>query len=107
ALPIYWAWILGLFALFLVIIAGVYSAKNNGYVIKDDEINMLTTGFFTRSHFVIKHDKVIECAILENPFLIRSRLANISVTTAARIVGSVATVKFIARKHKEHTRTWI
>ena len=102
-----WAWILGLFALFLVIIAGVYSAKNNGYVIKDDEINMLTTGFFTRSHFVIKHDKVIECAILENPFLIRSRLANISVTTAAGIVGSVATVKFIDRKDIEIIWNWI
>lgn len=102
-----WAWIIGLFALIIVITAGIYSARNNGYVIKDDEINMLTTSFFTRSHFVIKHDKVIEGAILENPFLIRSKLANISVTTAAGIVGSTATVKFIDRKDIEIIWNWI
>lgn len=102
-----WAWIIGLFALIIVITAGIYSARNNGYVIKDDEVNMLTTSFFTRSHFVIKHDKVIEGAILENPFLIRSKLANISVTTAAGIVGSTATVKFIDRKDIEIIWNWI
>lgn len=102
-----WAWIIGLLALIIVITAGIYSARNNGYVIKDDEVNMLTTSFFTRSHFVIKHDKVIEGAILENPFLIRSKLANISVTTAAGIVGSTATVKFIDRKDIEIIWNWI
>ncbi|WP_052254750.1 PH domain-containing protein [Salinicoccus sp. YB14-2] len=102
-----WAWLIGLFVLIIIITSGIYSARNNGYVIKDDEVNMLTTSFFTRSHFVIKHDKVIEGAILENPFLIRSKLANISVTTAAGIVGSTATVKFIDRKDIEIIWNWI
>lgn len=102
-----WAWIIGLFALLIIVAAGIYSARNNGYVIKDDEINMLTTSFFTRSHFVIKHDKVIEGVISENPILIRSKLANISVTTAAGIVGSTATVKFIDREDIETIWNWI
>lgn len=102
-----WGWILGLAALGLIITAGIYAARNNGYAITNDEINMLTTGFFTRSHFVIKHDKVIEGQITENPFLIRSKLANISVTTAAGIVGSTATVRFIDRRDIEIIWDWI
>ncbi|MCD2138099.1 PH domain-containing protein [Salinicoccus halitifaciens] len=102
-----WAWILGLGVMAVTIAAGVYAARNNGYVIRDDEINLLTTGFFTRSHFVIKHDKVIEGQITENPFLIRSKLANISVTTAAGIVGSTATVRFIDRQDIGIIWDWI
>ncbi len=102
-----WAWMLGLAALVITTAAGIYAARNNGYAIRGNEINMLTTGFLTRSHFVIKHDKVIEGQITENPFLIRSRLANISVTTAAGIVGSTAKVRFIDKRDIGIIWEWI
>lgn len=102
-----YAWIIGLVLITLTVASGIYSARNNGYKINDEEINILTTSFFTRAHYVIKHDKVIGARISENPLLIRAKLANISVTTAAGAGGSSATVYFIDRKDVNIIWHWV
>lgn len=101
-----YAWIVGLVLILVTVLSGIYSARNNGYKINGEEINVLSTAFFTRSHFVIKHDKVIGAKINENPLLIRAKLANISVTTAAGAAGSSATIHYIDRKDIDKVWHW-
>lgn len=102
-----YAWIIGLLLIMIIVLSGVYSARNSGYRIKKDEINMMTASFFTRSHFIIKHEKIIGAKIDENPLLIRAKLANISVTTAAGAAGSSATIHYIDREDIDTIWKWV
>lgn len=102
-----YAWIIGLVIIIVIVLSGVYSARNSGYKIDGDEINILTASFFTRSHYVIKHEKVIGAKIDENPLLIRAKLASISVTTAAGMTGSSAVIHYIDRKDIETIWHWV
>lgn len=102
-----YAWLLGLALLLVTIISGIYSARNSGYQIDGDEINMRTASFFTRSHYIIKHEKVISARIDENPILIRAHLASMSVTTAAGIAGSTARISFIDREDVQRIWRWV
>lgn len=101
-----YTWIIGLVLASVFIISGIYSARNTGYVIRDNEINMMTTGFFSRSHFVIKHEKLIEAQAVVNPFLKRAELGVISLVTAAGMMGSSATLKFIEKEDIETIWNW-
>ncbi|WP_411842613.1 PH domain-containing protein [Salinicoccus sp. HZC-1] len=101
-----YAWIVGLVLASVFIISGIYSARNSGYVIRSNEINMMTTAFFSRSHYVIKQDKLIEAQWVVNPFLIRADLGVITLVTAAGIMGSSATLKFIDQKDIEKIWNW-
>lgn len=102
-----YAWIIGLLLIMIIVLSGVYSARNSGYRIKKDEINMMAASFFTRSHFIIKHEKIIGAKIDENPLLIRAKLANISVTTAAGAAGSSATIHYIDREDIDTIWKWV
>lgn len=102
-----YAWIIGLLLIMIIVLSGVYSARNSGYRIKKDEINMMTASFFTRSHFISKHEKIIGAKIDENPLLIRAKLANISVTTAAGAAGSSATIHYIDREDIDTIWKWV
>lgn len=101
-----YAWIIGLVLAAVFIISGVYNARNTGYSIHGNEINMMMTGFFSRSHFVIKHEKLIEAQWVVNPFLKRSELGVITLVTAAGMLGSSATLKFIDREDIEKIWNW-
>ncbi len=101
-----YAWIIGLVLLSIFVLSGIYSARNTGYSIQRDEINMMTTSFFSRSHFVIKHEKLIEAQWIANPFLKRAKLGVITLVTAAGLLGSRATLKFIDRKDIEEIWIW-
>ncbi|WP_017549583.1 PH domain-containing protein [Salinicoccus carnicancri] len=101
-----YAWIIGLAVAGIFIISGIYSARNTGYKFHGDEINMMTTGFFSRSHFVIKHEKVIQAEWVVNPFLRRADLGVITLVTAAGMVGSSASLKFIDKEDIEKIWNW-
>src|SRR5699024_3339323 len=102
-----YAWIIGLAAAGVFITSGIYSASNTGYRFHEDEINMMTTGFFSRSHFVIKHEKVIQAEWVVNPFLRRADLGVITLVTAAGMVGSSASLKFIDKEDIEKIWNWV
>ncbi|WP_020007219.1 PH domain-containing protein [Salinicoccus albus] len=100
------AWMIGLALLLLIFASGIYSARNTGYSIEDDEINMMSAGFFKRSHYVIKHEKLIETEWRYNPFLKRAYLGVITLVTAGGLAGSRATLKFIDRKDVDAIWHW-
>lgn len=83
--------------LLLMIASGIYSARNVGYVICKDEINMMTASFFTRRHYVIKRDKIIDTTYRRNPFLHRADLGHIEVSTPGGIASASAEIKFIEK----------
>lgn len=101
-----YAWMIGLAISAVFIISGIYSAKNTGYAIHDNEINMMATGFFSRSHFVIKQEKVIQAEWVVNPFLRRADLGVITLVTAAGMMGSSASLKFIDKEDIEKIWNW-
>lgn len=101
-----YAWIIGMVLALIFIVSGIYSARNTGYSIHKNEINMMATGFFARSHFVIKHEKLIEAQWVVNPFLKRSELGVITLVTAAGMLGSRATLKFIEKEDIEKIWNW-
>ncbi|WP_342387664.1 PH domain-containing protein [Salinicoccus bachuensis] len=101
-----YAWIAGTVLIVVFVASGIYSAYNSGYAIRDDEINLMTAGFFKRSHYVIKHEKLIEAEWVFNPFLHRAKLGIITLVTAAGMLGSRATIKFIDRKDIERIWQW-
>ncbi|KKK35192.1 hypothetical protein WN59_06100 [Salinicoccus sediminis] len=101
-----YAWIIGLAVAAVFIVSGIYSARNTGYKIHEDEINMMATGFFSRSHFVIKHEKVIQAERVVNPFLRRADLGVITLVTAAGMMGSSASLKFIDKEDIEKIWNW-
>lgn len=88
--------------LLLLIASGIYSARNVGYAIYKDEINMMTASFFTRRHYAIKRDKIIDTTYRRNPFLHRADLGHIEVSTPGGIASSSAEIKFI-EKHDIET----
>lgn len=100
------AWMIGLALLLMIFASGTYSARNTGYSIVDNEINMMSTGFFKRSHYVIKHEKLIETEWQYNPFLRRSYLGIITLVTAGGLAGSRATLKFIDQKDVDAVWHW-
>ncbi|GAB3058345.1 PH domain-containing protein [Salinicoccus sesuvii] len=93
-----YAWIAGLVLILIHVTSGIYSARNSGYEIHDEDINLMTVGFFKRSHYVIKQEKLIEAEWINNPFLRRDNLGIITLVTAAGMLGSRATLKFIDQK---------
>lgn len=88
--------------LLLLIASGIYSARNVGYAIYKDEINMMTASFFTRRHYAIKREKIIDTTYRRNPFLHRADLGHIEVSTPGGIASSSAEIKFI-EKHDIET----
>lgn len=88
----------------IFVISGIYSAKNVGYTIYGDEINMMTASAFTRRHFAIKHDKIIDTTYRRNPFLHRADLGHIEVSTPGGVLSSSAEIKFIEKDDIE--RIW-
>ncbi|WP_434121224.1 PH domain-containing protein [Salinicoccus roseus] len=101
-----YAWIAGLVLILVFMASGIYSAYNSGYAIRNDEINLMTAGFFKRSHYVIKHEKLIEAEWVFNPFLHRAKLGIITLVTAAGMLGSRATIKFIDRSDIDKIWQW-
>ncbi|TVT27221.1 PH domain-containing protein [Salinicoccus cyprini] len=101
-----YAWIIGLVLILAFVVSGVYSARNSGYAIHGDEINLMTVGFFKRSHYVIKQEKLIEAEWVYNPFLRRDDLGIITLVTAAGMLGSRATLKFIDQKDIDKIWNW-
>lgn len=99
-------WIIGLVLLIIVAVSGLYSAYNSGYTIRNEEINLMTTSLFKRSHYIIKADKLIEAEWSYNPFLKRSELGIITLVTAAGMMGSRATLKFIDQKDVDTIWQW-
>ncbi|GAA3715330.1 PH domain-containing protein [Salinicoccus jeotgali] len=99
-------WAIGLALLTIVALSGFYSAYNSGYTIRDEEINLMTTSFFKRSHYIIKSEKLIEAEWAYNPFLKRSELGIITLVTAAGMMGSRATLKFIDQKDVDTIWQW-
>lgn len=93
--------------LLLLITSGIYNARNVGYSIYKDEINMMTSSFFTRRHYAIKRDKVIETTYRRNPLLHRAGLGHIEVSTPGGIASSAAQIKFIEKKDIETIWTFI
>lgn len=91
----------------LVIASGIYSARNVGYSVYKDEINMMTASFFTRRHFAIKRDKVIDTTYRRNPLLHRAELGHIEISTPGGIASSSAEIKFIERHDVETIWTFI
>lgn len=87
--------------LLLLIASGIYSARNVGYAIYKDEINMMTASFFTRRHYAIKRDKIIDTTYHRNPFLHRADLGHIEVSTPGGIASSSAEIKFIEKRDIE------
>ena len=100
----FYIYIAALVILIAVIVSGIYSAKNVGYTIVNDEINMMTVSLFTRHHYAIKHDKIINTVYRRNPFLHRADLGHIEVSTAGGIGESSAEIKFIEKEDIE--RIW-
>lgn len=93
--------------LILLIASGIYNARNVGYAIHKDEINMMTSSFFTRRHYAIKHDKIIDTTYRRNPFLHRADLGHIEVSTPGGIASSAAEIKFIEKEDIETIWTFI
>ena len=93
--------------LLLLIASGIYSAKNVGYAIYKDEINLMTASFFTRRHYAIKRDKIIDTTYRRNPFLHRADLGHIEVSTPGGIASSSAEIKFIEKHDIETIWTFI
>lgn len=93
--------------LLLLIASGIYSAKNVGYSICKDEINMMTASFFTRRHYAIKREKIIDTTYRRNPFLHRADLGHIEVSTPGGIASSSAEIKFIENHDIEKIWTFI
>ena len=83
--------------LLLMIASGIYNSRNVGYALYKDEINMMTASFFTRRHYAIKREKVIETTYRRNPFLHRADLGHIEVSTPGGIASSSAEIKFIEK----------
>ncbi|MXQ51120.1 PH domain-containing protein [Salinicoccus hispanicus] len=101
-----YAWIIGLVLILVFVASGIYSARNSGYAIHGNEINLMTVGFFKRSHYVIKQEKLIEAEWVYNPFLRRDDLGIITLVTAAGILGSRATLKFIDQQDIDIIWNW-
>lgn len=93
--------------LLLLIASGIYNARNVGYSIHKDEINMMTSSFFTRRHYAIKHDKIIDTTYRRNPFLHRADLGHIEVSTPGGVMSSAAEIKFIEKEDIETIWTFI
>lgn len=91
----------------LLIASGIYSAKNVGYAIYKDEINLMTASFFTRRHFAIKRDKIIDTTYRRNPFLHRADLGHIEISTPGGIASSSAEIKFIEKHDIDTIWTFI
>ena len=64
----------------------------------------MTASAFTRRHFAIKHDKIIDTTYRRNPFLHRADLGHIEVSTPGGVLSSSAEIKFIEKDDIE--RIW-
>lgn len=88
--------LIGGIVLILQVVSGFYSARHTGYIIKDDEINILTTGFFVRTHYAVKLEKINTVEWFNNPFTRRAKLGTVDVITAG---GKLSTI--IRMRHLE------
>lgn len=89
--------IIGAIIFILQIISAIYSAKHTGYTINGDEINLMETSFFARSHYAIKSEKINTIEWYNNPFTRRAQLGTVSVITAGGALDSVVTLKHLER----------
>ncbi|CAD2072135.1 PH domain-containing protein [Phocicoccus pinnipedialis] len=89
--------VIGAFVFILQIISALYSAKHTGYTINGDEINMMETSFFARSHYAIKSEKINTVEWHNNPFTRRAQLGTVSVITAGGVLDSSVTLKHLER----------
>lgn len=89
--------IIGAIIFILQIISAIYSAKHTGYTINGDEINLMETSFFARSHYAIKSEKINTIEWHNNPFTRRAELGTVSVITAGGVLDSVVTLKHLER----------
>src|SRR5699024_8186503 len=102
-----YAWIIALAAAGVFITSGIYSASNTGYRFHEDEINMMTPGFFSRSHSLLKIAKVIQAESVVNPFLRRAVLGVTTLVPAAGMVASSASLTFIDKADIEKIWNWV
>lgn len=104
-----YAWIIGTFLFIIITVSGVYSARNTGYRIEDehDEINMMSTVFFNRSHYAMKRNRVIHLSTYSHPLLRFDNLAIIHVKMAAGLLGERISLRYLDNKNIEEIWSWI
>ncbi|MFC3899274.1 PH domain-containing protein [Aliicoccus persicus] len=108
---LYWeyAWIVGIVLFAAITCAGIYSARNTGYRIdeSEDEINLMSTSFFSRSHYAMKRNRVIHVSTFTQPLLRFDKLAIIHVKMAAGLLGEKITLRYLDIKDIDKIWHWI
>lgn len=104
-----YAWIAGIILLLLTLFSGVYNARNTGYKIlhDSDEINMMSTSFFTRSHYAMKRNRVIHVSTFVHPMLKFDKLAIIHITMAAGFLGERVTLRYLSQDDVDEIWEWV
>ena len=108
---LYWeyTWIVGILLFAAITFAGIYSARNTGYRIDEahDEINLMSTSFFSRSHYAMKRNRVIHVSTFTQPLLRFDKLAIIHVKMAAGLLGEKITLRYLDIKDIDKIWHWI
>lgn len=104
-----YSWIVGTILFTIISFAGVYSARNTGYKILDaeEEINMMSTSFFTRSHYAMKRNRVIHVSTFVQPLLKFDKLAIIHITMAAGFLGERVSLRYLAKDDVDEIWEWV
>lgn len=104
-----YAWIFGLILFLLTFLSGVYNARNTGFKIlhESDEINMMSTSFFTRSHYAMKRNRVIHVKTFVHPLLKFDKLAIITITMAAGFLGEPVKLRYLAQHDVDEIWEWV
>lgn len=104
-----YAWIAGIVLFLITFLSGVYNARNTGFKIlhEFDEINMMSTSFFTRSHYAMKRNRVIHVKTFVHPMLKFDKLAIITITMAAGFLGEPVRLRYLAQKDVDEIWEWV
>lgn len=104
-----YAWIAGIILFLITFFSGVYNARNTGYKIlhEFDEINMMSTSFFTRSHYAMKRNRVIHVRTFVHPMLKFDKLAIITITMAAGFLGEPVKLRYLAQDDVDEIWEWV
>lgn len=104
-----YSWIIGAILFVINTFAGIYSARNTGYAIDEDheEINMMSTSFFSRSHYAMKRKRIIHVSTFSHPLLRFDKLAIIHLKMAAGLLGERVTLRYIGDDDIDEIWNWV